>query len=659
MPFRYTPNQNRYVGSIADLMGRGNDAEAQALIASANAQARAAQASGQAWGGAVQGIGNTIAAIPGQMQAQQDRDRVMEERERADQSRAMKADIFNTAPGHTIGPTIADGTPLNPPPPGPMDGMPGFGRAEINPPGMSGFGTASIVDGPGAASEAMNPAAGDVQGGDVAEGLELPNRYRTTDANGSDIFDLEQIIAAFASAGLDAPDMSPYLAINQEISGRFDQSLANARGVARTLLEGPAGAWEQGLRTSLGVYEANGLLPAPMLASMRTQLEDIASLPQEEKEARLGQLLHQLTGDAAPDPVIARPGSMLVESDYPGATRKITTLGEEELTAQEQALEAYANRLYPDHEGPNARSLLTDEDILAYNTRQANLRDNSGGGLYWTDTGAFTRDKNGDFVPALGPEGNQLQPRDTSAVISSLSPSMSPDYKSAIGRAILNSPGTRRESLVDEFNRAWESAESTGDRSGLNDLIRYAAIETENVANKERIVGRMATVNSLRDVRETLRRYSRKGPDGKTVELPTGWLFGVMENLHRKVGMSTDVRYVELANRLMGTLINYRRAATGVQFGQLESDQYKSMFPNYGNLAEVNESLINGLLDEMDSYDSTYWVHKLGAEGAALIGMVDRPGVIPEVLSWAEIEAQEAQEAQDAKYLSDAAEMGR
>ena len=81
MPFRYTPNQNRYVGSIADLMGRGNDAEAQALIASANAQAQAAQASGQAWGGAVQGIGNTIAAIPGQMQAAEDRKLALENRE--------------------------------------------------------------------------------------------------------------------------------------------------------------------------------------------------------------------------------------------------------------------------------------------------------------------------------------------------------------------------------------------------------------------------------------------------------------------------------------------------------------------------------------------------------------------------------------------------
>jgi hypothetical protein len=77
MPFQYRPHQNRYVGSITDLMGRGRDAEAQALITAANAQAQAAQASGQAWGGAIQSIGNTVAAIPGQLQAQQDRERAL------------------------------------------------------------------------------------------------------------------------------------------------------------------------------------------------------------------------------------------------------------------------------------------------------------------------------------------------------------------------------------------------------------------------------------------------------------------------------------------------------------------------------------------------------------------------------------------------------
>ena len=83
MPFQYRPHQNRYVGSITDLMGRGRDAEAQALITAANAQAQAAQASGQAWGGAIQSIGNTVAAIPGQLQAQQDRARTLKAEEAA------------------------------------------------------------------------------------------------------------------------------------------------------------------------------------------------------------------------------------------------------------------------------------------------------------------------------------------------------------------------------------------------------------------------------------------------------------------------------------------------------------------------------------------------------------------------------------------------
>ena len=276
MPFQYTPHQNRYVGSITDLMGRGRDAEAQALITAANAQAQAAQASGQAWGGAIQGIGNTVAAIPGQLQAQQDRARVVEQQERADQARALRADILSPTPTHMTGPVMPEGTKLSPTTPG------------------------AAVEGPGS-------MAGDWG---VATGRELPNRYRTTDANGSDIFDLEQIIATFAAAGLDPPDMSPYVAINQGITGRFTQSVQHAQGIARSLLEGPPGAWEQGLSTALGVFEGNGLLPSALLSSMRGRLQEIGPLPAAEKEAELGQLLQQLTGDTAPETTFVPEGSV-------------------------------------------------------------------------------------------------------------------------------------------------------------------------------------------------------------------------------------------------------------------------------------------------------------------------------------------------------------
>ena len=114
MPFRYTPNQNQYVGSIADLMGRGNEAEAQALIASANAQARAAQASGQAWGGAVQGIGNTVSqAITNWNSPEARQQRELDEArkvydEGAREVRQVTDDRYVDA---SIGPSILPGAP--------------------------------------------------------------------------------------------------------------------------------------------------------------------------------------------------------------------------------------------------------------------------------------------------------------------------------------------------------------------------------------------------------------------------------------------------------------------------------------------------------------------------------------------------------------------
>ena len=61
MAFEYTPYRNPYIGTIADLMARGEDAKAKALIDVASAQARAAEAKGQIYGNAISSIGQGIA----------------------------------------------------------------------------------------------------------------------------------------------------------------------------------------------------------------------------------------------------------------------------------------------------------------------------------------------------------------------------------------------------------------------------------------------------------------------------------------------------------------------------------------------------------------------------------------------------------------------
>lgn len=117
---------------------------------------------------------------------------------------------------------------------------------------------------------------------------------------------------------------------------------------------------------------------------------------------------------------------------------------------------------------------------------------------------------------------------------------------------------------------------------------------------------------SLNDASAILQEMQAKG-------VPTGFLTGTAEDLVRKVGKSTNPEYVALANRLAGTLINYRRAATGVAFGEREAAQYEKMFPNYRNELPVNLALIQGLQREMKTYDDVYWESKLGKDGKAFV----------------------------------------
>jgi hypothetical protein len=59
-PFKYEAFVNPYIGSISELMGKGDQAKAEALLRIGEIQARAAEQRGQAWGNAVQGVGNIV-----------------------------------------------------------------------------------------------------------------------------------------------------------------------------------------------------------------------------------------------------------------------------------------------------------------------------------------------------------------------------------------------------------------------------------------------------------------------------------------------------------------------------------------------------------------------------------------------------------------------
>lgn len=185
---------------------------------------------------------------------------------------------------------------------------------------------------------------------------------------------------------------------------------------------------------------------------------------------------------------------------------------------------------------------------------------------------------------------------------------LTPVYRNALERVIGNLPANRRGPKVNHAERLL----AEGNEKELKDFIRQTAIDGENVDTKNTILGRQATLASLRDTRAVLQELQAAGVD-------TNRFTGGAEDLARWLGTTTDPRLVALSNRLADTLIGYRRAATGAAFGDREGAAYEKMFPNYRSTLPVNVALLDGLERSMRTYDFEYWRHKVGDEGYAQI----------------------------------------
>jgi len=252
-----------------------------------------------------------------------------------------------------------------------------------------------------------------------------------------------------------------------------------------------------------------------------------------------------------------------------------------------------------------APGLPTETPKPTKETRREALDTTTGKPVFVTDAqvdaepGRYQPMRSGVNVNLQAPGGGKADPLKT----------VDEKWRTVIDRASLMMPGVRRPA----FEAAIGRIAATGNMDELASVIRQTAVEGENVDVKNQVVGRMATIASLEDARSILKELKAKG-------VPTGWLSGNAEDLARRLGKTTNPEYVFLGNRLAGTLINYRRAATGVQFGDKEQAQYEKMFPNYRQELPVNLALIDGLMREMKTYDKVYWEAKLGKEGAKLVG---------------------------------------
>ena len=299
MAFNFQAYRNPYVGTIAELLSRGEDAKAKALIDVANAQAQAAQVRGQAWGGAIEGIGQTIAAIPGQIQAQKDQAfknaqqaRMVKTQQQDDAAEALANKMMSqrNVAGSVMGP-LSD-TMVSP---------------AVSPPLAS---RSLIPQAPGAAGPSGWQEHPEVLG--APEVRTLPSRQSTMTVtnpskrlavggvSGLDLWDIEALGQQFAAQGLGVQGQK-YLELMRGSNADMEKHHASAlevvrRSAGRALQAGSYDMMLGSTKTLMRQLENNKVVGREDLAVFQQQLDGLNALPQDQKEAALQGLLRNISG---------------------------------------------------------------------------------------------------------------------------------------------------------------------------------------------------------------------------------------------------------------------------------------------------------------------------------------------------------------------------
>ena len=188
--------------------------------------------------------------------------------------------------------------------------------------------------------------------------------------------------------------------------------------------------------------------------------------------------------------------------------------------------------------------------------------------------------------------------------------------QNALGRASSALSATEQAGVVANLKAL--RAQNAGINSYKEELY-LASIAGEDVATRNAIRGRYATVLALEDTLVLLNDMEAAG-------VPTNLMRGTLEDVYRNLGTTTNTAFPKLQSRLGAMIIQYRRAATGVQFGEKEKQDYEDLMPGYSNNMDVNRGVIAGLIRDMNIQNAAFWENKVGASNA--------PIIFPELYPW-------------------------
>jgi len=133
-----------------------------------------------------------------------------------------------------------------------------------------------------------------------------------------------------------------------------------------------------------------------------------------------------------------------------------------------------------------------------------------------------------------------------------------------------------------------------GDYASAYNQIANTVANGLPAENSNRFQSARIDIEVLGGLKSAVQAFADAGGD-------TGLLTGKAEEINRKLGRVTDPALTELAVQLQREFQTYRNVMTGAAFTPEESREYASVNPTTGKSIDLNLSVINGALNQLDN----------------------------------------------------------
>ena len=653
MAFEYTPYRNPYIGTIADLMARGEDAKAKALIDVASAQARAAEAKGQIYGNAISSIGQDISkslrdynSPAAKQQREMDQAQAIlkargletrqDERMRVNPGNFQAGrpyDVFTDAPVEgladkafggidfrgNLNPSVrtdatfrmVDGEPIEVPAES-FSGLPSAisrsnvfgGQPDTAPSDGLSRSMAGVL---GQVETRMSPSTGNKASLESYKTAPV-SRYTTEQG----MYDVKTAYNDLIQAGISPTVAGALAGQGQQANAIFAAFDKQKEDLAKT---------EVAMRGSiasmvLNTYKANpnmpleNILPSVMgPAGNRIPAQDLEDFqvamfgksPQEQIQM-LQSLVKQW--DAQGPRQVVNPGDYVM-----GASGNATQIGPTPVSPAAQELaqnmsdwKASGSKLpYDQWLASGRRAPAADYTI---NGQRFDASGNKIGLLQPSQT---TRDP---VVAALAKE--RLDVILASKEDQKKFDLLPDDVKTAFAASVTNKSAESRKLLLEDLLKQ-------GSEDRQIQYMRSSVKRSLPSAMQSSISGRETALRQIDDIQETLAvlRQSKDPVTGKPKPIPEGLIGYSIENVKNFFGTTGNPAYKSLVAKLVSTLQAYRTSMTGKAFSSKESEEYKQFGIDPRNLRNnVNwtDASIQGFKDSLRGQLVSDYANAIGGD---------------------------------------------